>query len=74
MSQFLDSEDIRAGPRSVHDPWDEVGSEASEHARIWHLYNEEAAKIDQALIDGCNRGIDGLLVFVSASHVYLSLY
>ena len=45
-------------------PWDEVGEEASEHAAVWHIYNDEAAKTDAATTDGFNRGIDVLLVFV----------
>lgn len=44
--------------------WDEVGEEASEHAAVWHIYNDEAAKTDAATTDGFNRGIDVLLVFV----------
>ncbi|KAH9484897.1 hypothetical protein JR316_0001799 [Psilocybe cubensis] len=43
--------------------WDEHGSEAGEHAQIWYIYNDESAKVDAAVIDGCNRGIDVLLVF-----------
>jgi hypothetical protein len=50
--------------------WDELGSEALEHGRIWYIYNDESTKLDAATTDGLNRGIDVLLVFVSY-HVFL---
>lgn len=46
-------------------PKDEPGEEMSELARVWRLYIDEATKFDTSLIEGCNRGIDVLLVFVS---------
>jgi len=51
--------------------WDELGSEALEHARLWYIYNDESAKMDAATTDGLNRGIDVLLVFVSYN-IFLS--
>ena len=53
-------------------PWDETCLEASDDARVWHVYNEEATKKDAAITDGCNRNIDVLLVFVSS--IFLSQY
>jgi hypothetical protein len=50
--------------------WDELGSEALEHGRIWYIYNDESTKMDAATTDGLNRGIDVLLVFVSC-YVFL---
>lgn len=50
---------------SNQDVWAELGYEGSEHAIIWHIYNDEATKLDTATTDGLNRGIDVLLVFVS---------
>lgn len=44
---------------------DESGEEMSELARVWRVYVNEATKFDSSLIEGCNRGIDMLLVFVS---------
>jgi hypothetical protein len=38
----------------------------SELSRVWRIYVDEATKFDTSLIEGCNRGIDVLLVFVSA--------
>ena len=58
-----------AAPGDVE--WDELGSEALEHGRIWYIYNDESAKMDAATTDGLNRGIDVLLVFVSY-YVFLS--
>ena len=46
-------------------PKDEPGEEVSERARVWRVYLDEAAKFDLSLAEGCNRGIDVLLVFVS---------
>jgi len=53
--------------------WDELGSEASENAKIWYIYNAESAKIDASTTEGLNRGIDVLLVFVSY-YVLWSVY
>ncbi|KAF8149505.1 hypothetical protein B0H34DRAFT_757903 [Crassisporium funariophilum] len=55
-------------------PWDEVGSEASEGARVWHLYNDESTKVDVAIIDGCNRGVDVLLVFTGLFSAVLTTF
>lgn len=49
---------------------DEPGEEMSEHARIWKIYNDEAAKFDSTLIEGWNRAMDVLLVFVSEIHCF----
>lgn len=51
-------------------PWDEICLEASEHARVWNVYNEESTKNDSAVTDGCNRSIDILLVFVGSVFSY----
>lgn len=48
-------------------PSDEPGEEMSELSRVWRIYVDEAAKFDASLTEGCNRGIDVLLVFVSTS-------
>ncbi len=54
--------------------WDELGSEGSEYALIWHIYNDDATKLDAASIEGLNRGIDVLLVFVSPCSWRASFY
>ncbi|KAF9473403.1 hypothetical protein BDN70DRAFT_817287 [Pholiota conissans] len=54
--------------------WDELGSEGAEHARIWHIYNDETAKMDAATIDGLNRGIDVLLVFTGLFSAVLTTF
>lgn len=46
-------------------PTDELGEEMSELSRVWRVYVDEATKFDASLTEGCNRGIDVLLVFVS---------
>jgi len=51
-------------PEFLHNQWDELGAEAADHAKIWHLYNDESSRLDAVTLDGCNRGIDVLLVFV----------
>ncbi|KAF9471722.1 hypothetical protein BDN70DRAFT_845191 [Pholiota conissans] len=60
--------------QSVREPWDELGSEGSEHARIWHIYNDETAKLDAATTDGLNRGIDVLLVFTGLFSAVLTTF
>lgn len=45
---------------------DERGEEMSNNARIWRIYIDEARKFDTVMIDGWNRSLDVLLVFVSA--------
>ncbi|KAF5328829.1 hypothetical protein D9619_011683 [Psilocybe cf. subviscida] len=54
--------------------WDEVGEEASEHAAVWHIYNDEAGKTDMATTDGFNRGIDVLLVFTGLFSAVLTTF
>ncbi|KDR74980.1 hypothetical protein GALMADRAFT_248800 [Galerina marginata CBS 339.88] len=70
LSQFIETEEQRDTPQ----PWDELGSEASEHAQIWHVYNDESTKLDVATIDGCNRGIDVLLVFTGLFSAVLTTF
>jgi hypothetical protein len=54
-------------------PQDEPGEEMCEVARVWRLYIDEATTFDMSLIEGCNRGIDVLLVFVSLSRLKYSI-
>lgn len=54
-------------------PSDEPGEEMSEVSRVWRIYVDEATKFDASWTEGCNRGIDVLLVFVSSSLCSLSL-
>ena len=38
--------------------------EMSENARVWHVYNDEAERIDAELVDGWIGTLDTLLLFV----------
>ena len=58
------SQASHGGPDSSY-PKDEPGEEVSERARVWRVYLDETGKFDVSLTEGCNRGIDVLLVFVS---------
>ncbi|KAF9465981.1 hypothetical protein BDZ94DRAFT_1117659, partial [Collybia nuda] len=53
---------------------DEPGEEMSEPARVWRLYIDEATKFDATLIEGCNRGIDVLLVFTGLFSAVLTTF
>ncbi|KAF9526501.1 hypothetical protein CPB83DRAFT_794580 [Crepidotus variabilis] len=53
---------------------DEPGFEASEYAHVWHVYNDEATKVDSATIDGFHRGIDVLLVFTGLFSAVLTTF
>ncbi|PPQ71281.1 hypothetical protein CVT24_012335 [Panaeolus cyanescens] len=53
---------------------DEPGLEATEDARVWHLYNEESSKVDKAMMEGCNRNIDALLVFTGLFSAVLTTF
>ncbi|KAF8971185.1 hypothetical protein BDZ97DRAFT_2039812 [Flammula alnicola] len=70
ISHFLESEERR----NIQDSWDELGAEGSEHARIWHIYNDESTKTDAATTDGLNRGIDVLLVFTGLFSAVLTTF
>ena len=59
---------VRGEANSAY-PTDEPGEEMSELSRVWRIYVDEAAKFDASLTEGCNRGIDVLLVFVSTYSV-----
>ncbi|KAG6825281.1 hypothetical protein H0H92_004163 [Tricholoma furcatifolium] len=53
---------------------DEHGEEMSEFARVWKVYNDEAAKFDSSLTDGWNRGVDVLLVFTGLFSAVLTTF
>lgn len=36
----------------------------SKHARVWRIYMHETSKVDTVTVDGWNRTLDVLLVFV----------
>ncbi|KAF5353824.1 hypothetical protein D9758_010631 [Tetrapyrgos nigripes] len=47
-------------------PKDEFGKEASENARVWKVYLDEAETFDDEMLKGFRDTLDALLVFVSA--------
>jgi hypothetical protein len=46
-------------------PPDELGKEASENARVWKVYLDEAEAFDDEMLRGFRDTLDALLVFVS---------
>jgi hypothetical protein len=44
---------------------DELGKEASENARVWKVYLDEAEAFDDEMLRGFRDTLDALLVFVS---------
>lgn len=44
---------------------DVYGDEASENARLWRIYRDEASTHDKTLLDGWHKTLDILLIFVS---------
>ncbi|KAF8894368.1 hypothetical protein CPB84DRAFT_1295632 [Gymnopilus junonius] len=67
LTQSVDGTELRQ-------PWEGLGSEAGENAQVWHIYKEESTKFDAATIDGCNRGIDVLLVFTGLFSAVLTTF
>ncbi|KAL0569561.1 hypothetical protein V5O48_012402 [Marasmius crinis-equi] len=51
-----------------------TGEEFGETARIWHVYGEEAAKSDSAMLEGWNRSMDVLLVFTGLFSAVLTTF
>lgn len=45
-------------------PPDVCGDEASDHARVWKVYRDQAKEHDEKLLDGWNKTLDILLIFV----------
>lgn len=45
-------------------PPDAYGEEMADTARVWKVYRDEATEHDKALMDGWNRTLDILLIFV----------
>ena len=43
-----------------------LGEETSENARVWRIYRDRANDEDQDVIDGWNKTLDVLLIFVRA--------
>lgn len=41
------------------------GEEAADNARIWKMYRDNATETGQTTLDGWNRSLDILLIFVS---------
>jgi hypothetical protein len=39
--------------------------EMGDNARVWHVYNDEADRIDAEMVDGWRSTLDTLLIFVS---------
>ncbi|KAF9568169.1 hypothetical protein CPC08DRAFT_757671 [Agrocybe pediades] len=70
LSHFTDKEE----QKFLHNQWDELGEEAADHAKIWHLYNDESTRLDASIVDGCNRGIDVLLVFTGLFSAVLTTF
>ncbi|KAG6815328.1 hypothetical protein H0H93_010121, partial [Arthromyces matolae] len=50
--------------QGIYEP-DEKGQEASENARVWRVYLDEADTYDADMIDGFRTILDSLLVFAS---------
>jgi hypothetical protein len=44
------------------------GEEASDNARVWRIYQDRAKERDEDQIDGWNKTLDILLIFVSTCH------
>ncbi|KAF8800261.1 hypothetical protein BYT27DRAFT_7175607 [Phlegmacium glaucopus] len=55
-------------------PCDEICFEASEHAQVWHIHDDESTKKDSAITDACNRSIDVLLVFTGLFSAVLTTF
>jgi hypothetical protein len=54
--------------RQLEPDEDKYMEEMGDHARIWHIYNEEAAQIDAEMVNGWKGSLDTLLLFVCAIH------
>ena len=46
-------------------PEDKYGEETAPNARVWRVYNEEAAEYDTVMVGQDRDGLDVMLVFVS---------
>ncbi|KAJ7141457.1 hypothetical protein C8R44DRAFT_247302 [Mycena epipterygia] len=75
---ILDNPKVSAPGQSVKsekdDMRDERGEEASDTARIWHIYTDEAQKADALMTDGWSRSIDVLLVFTGLFSAVLTTF
>lgn len=46
-------------------PPDPFGEEMADNARVWKIYRDEATTHDKSMLDGWNKTLDILLIFVS---------
>ena len=49
-------------------PPDLYGQEASDNARVWQVYCDESGEHDMAMLEGWNKTLDILLIFVCPSY------
>lgn len=47
------------------------GDEASDHARVWKVYRDQAKEHDDKLLAGWHGSLDILLIFVRGCHLVL---
>ena len=64
ISFFFVIDSSRTGDYDTKYPPDEPGEEASDNARVWKIYNDEADAADDDMVRGFRDTIDSLLVFV----------
>ena len=50
-------------------PPDRFGEEATDTARVWKVYRDAATEADKVELDGWNKTLDVLLIFVSPALV-----
>ena len=55
---------LRHFPKILISATQRYGEEASENARVWKLYRNRASELDNDQIEGWNKTLDILLIFV----------